>query len=328
MTAMTAMTTLSVTSAAPPALDLRAVRLERRLSPESVSAALGVHPTTVLRWERRERLPGPGHVRALAATYDVPVATVAAFFDAVRRPLGPKAGHPGRGLRRLRRTNKLGRLTAAQVAAAVGVPAHTVYNWEAGRSRIPDHHLGLLAGTFGLEQALLVRLLQRWAHEPDPLPVGAAPLGRLRRRAGLSQATLAARAGVGLTTLKSWERGVPPSLGGLRGLASALGVPAAELADRLGLPLPGALRPATWRPGDLSQVLRTLREWSRLTQEELAERSGCSASSVRSWECGRLCPGPQLRRRLETLFRLPPYALLAAYPARTGVSAGGGPEGR
>ena len=36
-----------------------------------VAGALGVHPSSVLRWERRERLPGPVHIRRLAAALEL-----------------------------------------------------------------------------------------------------------------------------------------------------------------------------------------------------------------------------------------------------------------
>ena len=45
---------------------LREQRLGRALSAEQVAASLGVHPTSILRWERRERFPAPVHLHGLA----------------------------------------------------------------------------------------------------------------------------------------------------------------------------------------------------------------------------------------------------------------------
>lgn len=296
----------------PGQVDLREVRVRLGLSAVEVGQAVAVHPTTVLRWERRDRLPGPGHLRGLARTYGLPVAAVSAFFDEARTPAGAKDGLPGPGLRRLRR---LHHYSAARLAAEVRVPAHTVYNWEAGRSRVPEALLGDLAHAFSLQPGALQRLLQRWAHQPLPPAEPASPVRRLRLRSGLTQADLARVAGVGVTSLKAWERGHRPSLAGVRGLARALDLPTVAVARAVGLDLPHELSPAGWAPGDLPRVLRVLRQWSRLTQGGLADRCGVSLSAVRAWEQGRLRPGPRSRARLERLYRLGDGALAVCYPA-------------
>ena len=64
---------------------LRDQRLRRALSAADVADRLDVHPMSVLRWERRERLPGPTHLRALASTLEVEMSRVSDFFDEVRR---------------------------------------------------------------------------------------------------------------------------------------------------------------------------------------------------------------------------------------------------
>lgn len=292
-------------------LDLRAIRVGAGLSVREVGGAVAVHPTTVLRWERRERLPGPVHLRDLARAYELPVPEVAAFFDHARKPAGRMDGAPGRGLRRLRRMHDL---RAARLAEILGVPTHTVYNWEAGRARIPSHHLGPLAERFSLDVRTLERMLQRWSTwRPSDATRQVTPLRRLRRRAGLTQIQLAHAACVGLTSLKAWEKGQPPSLQGLRGLARALDLSTETVARATGLSLPAELRPAAWRPGELPRVLLVLRRWSQLTQEQLAVLCECSTSSVRGWEQGRLRPGPRSRDRLERLYRLEEGALLASY---------------
>ena len=84
------------TTAAP--TDLRRRRQTLALSPAALAGALGVHPTSVLRWERRERLPGPAHIRRLAAALELSTPQVAGFFDAARAP-APATGFRGHGLR-------------------------------------------------------------------------------------------------------------------------------------------------------------------------------------------------------------------------------------
>lgn len=293
-------------------LDLRAARQASALAAGEVAVLLGVHPTTVTRWERRDRFPAPQHLHALASAYDVSVAAVSAYFDEARCRM-PRAEDdcPGRGLRRLRDAHGI---TASELANRVAVPVHTVYNWESGTARVPRRQIQLLAEVFSMAVDEVETSLRR-----GPAPVtlhssAQSPLRRLRVAAGQSQEQLSRSAGVARSSLRAWEHGVAPGLSAIRGLARALDLPAVELARRLGVDLPRELVPAAWRPGDLPAVLRVLRLWSRLTQAELARHCGCSSAAVRSWERGRSRPSERLRERLELLYRLPPDALLLTYP--------------
>jgi len=287
------------------ATDLRRRRQTLELSPAALAGALGVHPASVLRWERRERLPGPAHIRRLAAALDLSTPQVAGFFDAARAP-APVTGVRGHGLRAIRAT--AGR-SAAVLAAAAAVPVSTVYNWEAGRSRIPDRHLAPLADALGLEPAALCDLLRRApAGRPVP-PLPTSPLRRLRCRRGLTQDAAARHVGVSRHTLGGWERGTRLPLHALRRLAATYGVPVGAVAEAAGVPAPRELDPRAWRSGDLPHVLRALRAWSGLTQREVAATCGCSVEAVRSWERGRGGPRTASRRRLEELYRLSPGAL-------------------
>lgn len=292
-------------------VDLRSLRRTTGVGVDCLAAELGVHPNTVLRWERRQRLPGPKHVRALAAIYGLPVSNVASFFDRARSAAPAASGCHGRGLRRLR---VLTGLTAAQVASAADVPVHTVYNWESGRARVPRDRIRALADLFSLRVHTLEHVLRSPAQSRLQEP--PRPLRRLRQAAGLSQVELARKAGVGLSSLKAWEQGGVPALSDLRGLALALDLSTHTLAGHLSVDLPRQLLPSTWRPGDLPDVLLVLRGWSRLTQRTLAERCGVSLATVRAWEQGRGQPADVLRSRLERLYRLSPNTLLAAYPWR------------
>lgn len=287
---------------------LRTRRAARALSAADLARDLGVHPTSLLRWERRERLPGPDHVRALAAALAVDVTQVASFFDEARPPAPPVGGLRGHGLRALRR--RVG-LPAQEVARHLGVPSSTVYNWEAGRVRIPEHHLPALAPLLGVPRPHLGELL-RAAAPPAPAPV--PPLRRLRRRTGLSQEAVAHRVGTTRRRLGAWERGEAPPLWAVRRLAGVYGVPVARLAALVGVPAPRLLDPASWRAGDLPGVLATLRGWSGLTQAEVADRCDLHRTTVRGWENGRAVPSDRSRARLERLHNLPDGSLLAAYP--------------
>ena len=287
---------------------LRDHRLRRELSASDVARRLAVHPTSVLRWERRERLPGPVHLSALASTLALETTAVAAFFDEVRpAALGAPHDPRGEGLRALRRSAGVDVRT---IAAVLRVPPSTVYNWEAGRVRVPAAHLPDLAAVLGVPSGSLPALLSRRPEEPTP----PSAMRRLRRRTGLSQERVAQRIGTTRHRLGSWERGESPPLWAVRRLARAYGVPVARVARAAGVTPPALLDLHRWRPGDLPDVLVALREWSGLRQRDVADRHGWHPTTVRSWEGGRARPSAPSRVLLEELYGLPAGALLAAYP--------------
>ena len=297
--------------------DLRSSRENRLLSPSAGATELGVHPTSVLRWERRDRLPGPDHIRDLARLVGLTTPELAGFFDAARR--GPATTPPsvrGHGLRQLRQARAV---SVRELAEAARVLPATVYNWEAGRARVPVGPLPTVSAVLGLEATDLHELLVRApvATMTVPRGHGDSTLRRLRRRSGLTQTMVAQRVGVSRHTVGKWERGHRPPLHAVRRLASTYGVPVREVARAAGVKAPRLLDEREWRRGDLPAVLRTLRHWSGLTQAQVAQLCGCSTEAVRAWESGRGRPRSTGRRRLEELYRLAPGALLSVYPAAT-----------
>jgi transcriptional regulator with XRE-family HTH domain len=173
---------------------LRAARARRELHPTDVARSLGVHPMSVLRWERRERLPGPTHIHGLARALDLEPTQVAAFFDQARPPARPAEGMRGHGLRQLRRAAGV---PARALAHRLGVPVSAVYNWEAGRARIPHSVLSSLAEALDVPSSTLRAALGRAPVAPAPGTAGPATrLRRMRLRSRLTQARAAERAGV------------------------------------------------------------------------------------------------------------------------------------
>jgi len=294
---------------------LRHLRERRALTPRDLGERLGVHPASVLRWERRERLPGPRHLHDLALALEVRTGEVVAFFDAARPVAVPPARVRGTGLRALRRRAGV---SVATIGGHLRVPAATVYNWEAGRVGVPREHLPRLAVLLEVEVALLPAALRGAGERPPPAP---SPLRRLRRRTGLSQQQVADRLGVSRQTVSAWERGLAPPLVALRRLSGVYGVPVARVARAAGVTPPALLDRRRWQAGDLAPVLRSLRAWSGLTQRELARRSGCSPTAVMAWEAGRSVPRAPAREALERLYGLPCGSLLAAVPRGPGEPA-------
>lgn len=290
--------------------DLRSARTRRSLPVAELAGQIGVHPMSVLRWERGERLPGPEHIQGLARALGVEPRQVARFFDDMRTP-APAAGVRGHGLRELRRRVGAGVPT---LAASAGVRPSTVYNWEAGRARIPRDRLPGLAGALGLSPDRLAAELAAAPRAASGRPSAPpSPLRRLRHRARLTQQRAAGAAGVGRRSLGAWERGEgTPPLAAVRRLASAYGTSVAAVAAAAGIGAPPLLDPRRWGPGTLGPVVRTLRSWTGITQRELAVRCGCSTDTVRSWEAGRAVPSPRLLARVEDAFDLAPGSLRAA----------------
>ncbi|MGN6251203.1 MAG: helix-turn-helix domain-containing protein [Marmoricola sp.] len=290
---------------------LRERRRELDLRTDDLAERLGVHPTSLLRWERGERLPGPGHVVGLARALEVEVDAVAGFFDTWRPPAERSHRLRAPGLRAVRRAAGV---PAAGLAVALDVPTHTVYNWESGRCGVPVRLLPRLSSALAVPEPLLRQLMRQQAVTAEA-PARRSPLRRLRERAGLSQRRLADRSGLSCHAISRWERreDVPP-LAALRKLARGLEVPVPTVAAAVGVEPPRVLDPRRWVAGDLCDVLRTLRAWGCLTQRELALRAGVSCDAVRSWESGRSVPREASRRRLERAFGLHPGALCAALP--------------
>ena len=291
---------------------LRRRRRQKALGVHHIAAELGVHPTTISRWERRDRFPGPHHVHALARVLDLSVSDVAAFFDSVRVPDVEARGVRGHGLRPLRRAAGL---SAHSVAAAAGVPVHSVYNWELGTARMPDQAVHGVADLMGLNPDGLVALL-RTAPPPPPTLDGASPLRRLRHRAGLSQSVVAERIGHSRHALGGWERGAEPPLVALRRLAAVYGVPTEVVARAARVQPPTLLDRRCWKPGTIHDVLTVMRQWQGLTQRDVADLTGSSTAAVRTWEAGLHAPSPAALQRLERAYGLEPGALLATYPRR------------
>ena len=150
-------------------------------------------------------------------------------------------GERGHGIRAVR---SAAGLTATDVAAAIGVRASTVYNWEHGRCRVPEDHLPALARALGSTPEDLRTLLRGAAVRPPPRR-STEGLALLRRRSGLSRRAVALRLDVSIDVLGRWEREGPPTWHVLRRLASAYGV-SVEAAARAA----GAAPPrAPWTPG-------------------------------------------------------------------------------
>ena len=290
---------------------LRAARLQLGLTSREVAQVVGVTTACLLRWERRQRKPGPAAGAALAGVLGLEPERLAQFFaEGSECPLLDDS-LPGFGIRALRTRQQV---PAQLIAASLGVTTKTVYRWERGGSRLPVRLVAPLARSLRMEPDDLVGALQGFVRAPRRCGSPSSELARLRVRARHSQAGVADTLGVSRTTVRGWENGsVVPPWPAIRQMAALYGVPMTALAEAAKAGGPELLTPDEWRRGDLARVLRMLRRWNGLTQVEVARRCGVSTSSVRGWEQGRQQPGCDARRCLEALYTLPRGSLLRAY---------------
>lgn len=292
---------------------LRDLRLRRGVRTAEIAAELGVHPQTVLRWERYERFPDPQHVARLAQALAVPRALLVEELDRRRSPAPRLAGQPGRGLRLVRRGAGV---SVRDLAHGLGVPESTVYNWEHGRVRVPDRHVQDLARVLRLAPpALLALLAQHAAHDGVRRRRPRSELGRVRHRAGFTLSEAARRAGLPRQRLMALESGAPfVRLEEVRVLARVYGCGVGLLLCVHRVEDPVALRPWTADPETLPRLLRALRRWHGDTQASLARAIGQAPATVRSWERGAASPRPRSRRGLERHWGLRPGELDRVVP--------------
>ena len=296
----------------PPAVpSLRVARLRLGLTSRDVAEAVGVTTACLLRWERRQRKPGPAAAAALAAVLGLEPEHLDRFFaESSECPLVDDS-LPAFGIRALRKRRQV---PAERIAESLGVTTRTVYRWERGGSRLPIRLVAPLAGSLGMEADELIGALRSSPRGPRAIGRPSGELAGLRGEAGHSQAGVAELLGVSRTTVRGWENGsVVPPWPAIRQMAALYGVSVTVLAKAAKAGGPELLAPDAWRPGDLARVLRLLRRWNGLTQAEVARQCDVSTGSVRGWEHGRQQPGSSARRGLEALYRLPDDALLRAY---------------
>ncbi len=293
---------------------LRSLRIARSESLAHVAPVLGIHPNTLARWERGVRIPGPEAINRISDYYGVSRREIVEFFDGRRTPASPDDTLRATGLRRVRTSYAV---PVRVIAQDLDVPAHTIYNWERGGARMPAGLLPRLARLIGIEQGTLRVLLAQPAVVPARTPVPRSSLERWRRRVGLTKSAAARLIGCNRHTLAKWESGASmPSLSCIRAIARHYGVRPQEVALAVSYQTSPKLDPRSWRSDEFSRVVSDVRQWSGLTQRDLADRLGVGFATVRAWEAGRTEPGQARTRELEAVFKLPHGSLERARRTR------------
>jgi transcriptional regulator with XRE-family HTH domain len=131
----------------------------------------------------------------------------------------PRSGVAGFSAARLRAALEQAPLTPAALAEAAGTTRGSVSKYLAGHAAPQPDRLLALARALGVPAASLL----------DP-PAGGEGLAHIRAAAGLTQAALAERSGIGVKHYEAAEAGRRPlSETGIRQVAAAAGVPAARV---------------------------------------------------------------------------------------------------
>ena len=238
-------------------------RREWGITQSELAERLGVHEATLSGWENGRYFPSAVKAHRLWEwlAKDIPVGWVS---------FGRKDGDRIRN-ERLRRS-----MTQRDLAGRLGVEETTIRNWERG-TRIPlNLHLKLLREWFEDEKV----------ESPETsFPLTERPssnygdrIAERRRELGMTQGELAERLGIGLGTLKKWER--------------CIRLPRSTKAQKLRewLVVEDILS-GTVRSEEIDgNRIRAERLRLRMTPRELGDFLGVGETTIRDWERGTRTP--------------------------------------
>ena len=270
---------------------LRETRKARGLTQRQLAKAVGVAAHIIGGYEKTHSYPPearlPKLVAGLARVLDLPPTEIEESLSQPRpRNVPTDFGH------RLRQLRTDRDLTQSQLARQCGLIPGGISRYETGVSIPKPSVLPMLAKALDVEVGEFEALLPRRRSEWLSTPFGNE-LRRLRKRRGLSQTQLGRRAGVCGTSISEYEiNGAHPIPRSVAAFERALGVSPGKLER---------LRPVPPETTFLARELKRLREKRGLTQEQLAERIGCSQGFI--WGCERDLNRPD-HARLAALARV------------------------
>jgi transcriptional regulator with XRE-family HTH domain len=261
------------------------------LSVARAAALIGVHATTLTRWEHGHR-PYTRQLPMIAAVLRLDKKTVETLA-------GPAPRRPGR-----RHSGPVSPLAAARLAAGLNrvdigrlmhVGPATVYRWECGDVRPPVDRLAALATALRLTRPQLDDALA--GHPPSRFDGVILPgLGAALRRHGVGTRHASCILRVSPSTMSYWETGrtrVP--MHAVRALADACSVDPEELIRRGRTVVPRARR----------TPLAALRHSAGMTQREAAAMLGVSVSTLSRYENGSRAVMFPLARKLAHIYAVP-----------------------
>ena len=244
---------------------LKLLREGAGLTQAELGAHLGRSKSTVSRWERGLKTPG-------REAWQKFLAFTAKTQEKLKKDESAFSGPPPDYPEDLKRFRANMGLSQEQLAALIGVTMLTVGRWE--RQEVCPSALAwrqYLAAKKTAQNGL-----EKGKEEGRVPRDYSSKIRAFRKSEGLTQAKLAARSRVGLTTVQRWERGTG-------------GTPSLLTWQKF---LAFAQEPVQGPPPDYPEALKRFRANMDLTQEQLAALIGVSSGTVSAWECGNVRPSP------------------------------------
>lgn len=199
--------------------------------------------------------------------------------------------------RTLKSIRKRFSLTQGQLAELLDVSHATITAWETGKSRPRKGNLSRIVTLREMSKSEVDEALGR-----DSMVARWKPslLKNLRRKFGLRQDELADLLEVSVGTISGWETGrTRPTTQNLEAISQLREMSAAEVNQELGrAAFEGESQPQ--QAGGMPPV-REIRDRAGLSQAELAEELGVSATTISNWETGHTRPQPLNVRKLLAL---------------------------
>ena len=253
---------------------IRYERFRRGLSVNDLAARVEVYPMTVLHWETGHQVPGLPAKKRLRSWLLEDDVTPASARNPLFHWLESDFGEHVRD-RRLK-----WEMTLVELATHLGVSVRTVQAWESG-SRPQNEKVW--------------RKLWDWLEEADPEvsirleAIDGNLIRRERVRRGLTQRELSDRLGVRETSVLFWEtRGGTPKTRNLKVVREWLKEEDFDLSEAYSESL----------ESDLGTRLRERRLQLKMSQDDLAERLGCTPTMLWRWESGRVQPSLLNRHKI------------------------------
>jgi len=177
------------------AASLAHLRARTGLTAGSLARRLLISRSTLSRWELGTHRPAAAYLPALSRHLGVAQPVVERAIAHLPPARGDCAKLPGLAAIRRRQS-----VSAADVAAALGVRPSTVSAWENGTNPVPLHLLPALAAAINAPRAQLLA-------EVPARPAHRTPWATARRRFGMTQREAAAVLGISVTHLSRIENG-------------------------------------------------------------------------------------------------------------------------
>lgn len=189
-------------------------------------------------------------------------------------------------------------LSQGDLAELLDVSHATITSWETGKSRPRQGNLSRIVTLREMSKSEVDEALGRGSIVARWKP---SILKTLRRNFALRQDELAKLLGVSVGTVSGWETGrTRPKETNLQAIAEIRDMSAAAINRQLGRTTAEITKAKPRYKTEMPSV-KAIREKAGLSQAELGEKVGVSATTISNWETGHTRPQPDNVRKLLAL---------------------------